>query len=107
MSNIKTQQEILLGLMILEFAQHDFMQGLEGMSEEKMYYTLVKLLACGALRVIVLDEGKWELRPIEDRSKWVEKPKFLETFKDSYKEVSDILKTMKKKGYKGGYNVTN
>lgn len=107
MSNIKTQQEILLGLMILEFAQHDFMQGLEGMSEEKMYYTLVKLLAYGALRVIVLDDGRWELRPIEDRSKWVEKPKFLETFKDSYKEVSDVLKAMKKKGYKGGYNVTN
>lgn len=107
MSNIKTQQEILLGLMILEFAQHDFMQGLEGMSEEKMYYTLVKLLACGALRVIVLDDGRWELRPIEDRNKWVEKPKFLETFKDSYKEVSDVLKAMKKKGYKGGYNVTN
>lgn len=107
MSNIKTRKEILLGLMILEFAQHDFMQKLNGMSEEQMYYTLVKLLAHGALRVVVLGDGNWEMRPVEDESEWVEKPKFLETFKDSYEEVSDVLKAMKKKGYKGGYNVTN
>ena len=86
-----------LKIMILQFAQQEYMQKLgfeKDISEERRYEIVVSLLAKGALVAVALGDQKWTIRPLVHNDEWVEAPEFLK-LSGTYKEIKEITNKIK------------
>lgn len=104
-NTITNPGDIIIGLLIYNYSKQSFLRHVKCKNEdgvaktmtgERIYETIVKLLAEGALYVEMLDNDNLTIVPETDAKKRTKCQRFVDIFSGKYNELATIQREMDK-----------